>query len=190
MVLVQSACGFALPGVVTIPRHTRARRVTSVLRAELAEVFTGITAEIVEGLPEGPDEAVRSAGRWMMPAEAIGSGLAVGYAKGADAYGTTAVIAVIAVIAVEGAHRLIVDGGEAGRSGSIPGVRPRRFPRQPGLARDDLVGSVMTQAGSQHHVGFPLDRQIQSGTGPGIPAQSTCSDRALSPERIQETRPC
>jgi short subunit dehydrogenase-like uncharacterized protein len=100
--------GFALPGVVTVPRHTRARRVTSVLRAELADVFTGITAEMVDSMPEGPDEDVRRAGRWMMLAEAIGSGQAVGCVKGVDAYGTTA------VIAVEGAHRLIVGRAKPG----------------------------------------------------------------------------
>jgi short subunit dehydrogenase-like uncharacterized protein len=101
--------GFALPGVVTIPRHTRAQGVTSVLRAELAEIFTGISPEMIDSIPEGPDEDVRNAGRWMMLAEAIGRGQrAVGVAKGVDAYGTTA------VIAIEGAHRLIVDGAKPG----------------------------------------------------------------------------
>ncbi|GAB3572067.1 hypothetical protein GCM10027445_28540 [Amycolatopsis endophytica] len=101
--------GFALPGVVTVPRHTRAQRVTSALRAELAEAFTGISPEMIDSIPEGPDEDVRKAGRWMMLAEATGSGRrAVGVAKGVDGYGMTA------VIAVEGVHRLIVDGAKPG----------------------------------------------------------------------------
>jgi short subunit dehydrogenase-like uncharacterized protein len=102
--------GFALPGVVTIPRHTGARQVTSVVRADVAEIFTSITPEMIDSMPEGPDEDARRAGRWMMLSEAVGTDgqRAVGVARGADAYGTTA------VIAVEAARRLIVDGAKPG----------------------------------------------------------------------------
>lgn len=102
--------GFALPGVVTVPRHVRARRVRSVIRAEVAAMFAALTPEVVDSVPETPDEAARMASRWLMLAEAAGTdgSRARGWVTGFDGYGMTA------VIAVEGARRLVADGAPAG----------------------------------------------------------------------------
>ncbi|MFD0479080.1 hypothetical protein ACFQ0B_71085 [Nonomuraea thailandensis] len=56
-------------------------------------------------------EAARLAARWLMPAEATGEDgkRARGWVTGLDPYGMTA------VIAVEGARRLVSDGAPAGR---------------------------------------------------------------------------
>ncbi|MEU6747825.1 saccharopine dehydrogenase NADP-binding domain-containing protein [Spirillospora sp. NPDC046719] len=101
---------FALPGVVTVPRHVRARRVRAAIRTEVAALFGSLTSEAVESVPERPDEASRAGARWLMLAEASDpSGRTVrGVVTGTDAYGTTA------VIAVEGARRLVADGAPAG----------------------------------------------------------------------------
>ncbi|MFG1702497.1 saccharopine dehydrogenase family protein [Nonomuraea sp. M3C6] len=101
---------FALPGVVTVPRHVRARRVRSVIRAEAAAMFVALTPDVVDTIPETPDEAARNASRWLMLAEAVDSegNRARGWVTGSDGYGMTA------VIAVEGARRLVADGAPAG----------------------------------------------------------------------------
>jgi short subunit dehydrogenase-like uncharacterized protein len=97
---------FPLPGVVTVPRHIGARRVRAVIRSEVANVFTSLTPEVVESVPEIVPVEVRQASRWFMYASARGGGQrADGWVTGPDAYGLTA------VIAVEGAVRLA--GGEA-----------------------------------------------------------------------------
>ncbi|MFC5823687.1 saccharopine dehydrogenase family protein [Nonomuraea insulae] len=102
--------GMALPGVVTIPRHVRARRVRSVIRSEIAAMFAALTPEVVDSVPETPDEAARMASRWLMLAEATGldGSRARGWVTGSDGYGMTA------VIAVEGARRLVAGGAPAG----------------------------------------------------------------------------
>lgn len=101
---------FALPGVVTIPRHVRAGRVRSAIRTEVAAMFSALTDDVVEGVPEIPDEAVRTGARWLMLAEAgDGEGkVARGWVTGSDGYGMTA------VIAVEGARRLVESGSTKG----------------------------------------------------------------------------
>ncbi|MCX4094375.1 saccharopine dehydrogenase family protein [Nocardia sp. alder85J] len=101
---------FALPGVATIPRHVAAGRVRSAIRAETAAMFAGLTADIVESVPEVVDAELRAAGRWLMLAEATaGDGArARGWVTGPDSYGLTA------VIAVEGALRLAAGGSPAG----------------------------------------------------------------------------
>ncbi|MDL4817857.1 saccharopine dehydrogenase family protein [Actinomadura opuntiae] len=101
---------FPLPGVVTVPRHVRARRVRSALRAEVAAMFRGLTADLVESVPVEPDEASRAASRWLMLAEASdGAGrTARGWVTGTDPYGITA------VVAVEGARRLAAGGAPTG----------------------------------------------------------------------------
>ncbi|MBO2463271.1 saccharopine dehydrogenase family protein [Actinomadura violacea] len=105
-----AVASFALPGVVTVPRHVRARRVRGAIRTEVAALFGGLTADAVESVPERPDEASRAGARWLMLAEASDrSGRTVrGEVTGTDGYGTTA------VIAVEGARRLVADGAPAG----------------------------------------------------------------------------
>ncbi|GAA3655804.1 saccharopine dehydrogenase NADP-binding domain-containing protein [Nonomuraea antimicrobica] len=101
---------FALPGVVMAPRHLRVRRVRSAIRAEVSDLFTGLTADVVESIPEVPEEEARSTARWLMMAEAtdITGNRARGWVTGTDGYRLTA------VIAVEGARRLVMDGGPAG----------------------------------------------------------------------------
>ncbi|RKN47011.1 saccharopine dehydrogenase family protein [Streptomyces hoynatensis] len=94
---------FALPGIVTVPRHVRARRVEAVMRAEVAPLFGALTEEVVAALPEGPDAGTRAAARWLMAAYATAADgrRAQGSVTGTDGYGLTA------VIAVEGALRLV-----------------------------------------------------------------------------------
>ncbi|MCK2219985.1 saccharopine dehydrogenase NADP-binding domain-containing protein [Actinomadura sp. ATCC 31491] len=101
---------FALPGVVTIPRHVRAGRVRSAIRADVAALFGALTADVVDSVPEVPDPAARLAARWLMLAEATAPDgrRARGWVSGLDAYGMTA------VIAVEGARRLVADGARPG----------------------------------------------------------------------------
>jgi short subunit dehydrogenase-like uncharacterized protein len=101
---------FALPGVVTVPRHVRVGRVRSGIRTEVAELFASLTPDVVDSVPEVLDEEARSTTRWLMLVEAsAGTGRrARGWVTGPDAYGLTA------VIAIEGARRLVADGAPAG----------------------------------------------------------------------------
>jgi len=99
---------FPLPAVVTVPHHVPAGRVEGVTRPELVAGFAGVTTELVETVPAGPAEADRRAGRWVIAVEAVGDRGARGVVHGADAYGTTA------VIAVEAARRLVADGAMPG----------------------------------------------------------------------------
>jgi short subunit dehydrogenase-like uncharacterized protein len=101
---------FALPGVVTVPRHIRAERVRSGIRTEVAELFASLTPDAVDSVPEVLDEEARSSTRWLMLVEAVDDAgrTARGWVTGPDAYGLTA------VIAVEGARRLVTDGAPAG----------------------------------------------------------------------------
>lgn len=118
-----AVASFALPGVVTVPRHVRAGRVRGVVRAEVAALFQGLTSEVVESVPERPDEASRAAARWFVLAEASDpSGRTVrGVVTGTDGYGTTA------VIAVEGARRLAADGAPAGTRTPAEAFDPAGF---------------------------------------------------------------
>jgi short subunit dehydrogenase-like uncharacterized protein len=101
---------FALPGVVTVPAHVQTPRVRTVLRSDVAVGFTGLTADVVESVPETVDAETRRAGRWLMLAEATGADgrRARGWVTGDDGYRLTA------VIAVEGARRLAAGGVRAG----------------------------------------------------------------------------
>jgi short subunit dehydrogenase-like uncharacterized protein len=101
---------FALPGVVTVPRHVRATVVNAVIREEMANAFASITTELAQAAPDGPTEDQRRAGHWAMTATAVGARgqISRGFARGTDPYGSTA------VIAVEGARRLVEDGAKAG----------------------------------------------------------------------------
>jgi hypothetical protein len=97
---------FAMPEVITIPRHINARHVEGVADADLVARFTAITPELVESLPEAP---AGEAGSFILVADVMGEkGRARGVIEGHDTYGTTA------VIAVEAAQRLIVDGAKPG----------------------------------------------------------------------------
>jgi short subunit dehydrogenase-like uncharacterized protein len=100
----------ALPGVVTVPRHLRVRRVEGLANRDLVTALGSVNAELVEQAPEGPDPDTRQAHRWIIVVEAVASDGAVarGVVEGRDPYGTTA------VIAVEAARRLLTDGARAG----------------------------------------------------------------------------
>ena len=101
---------FALPGVVTVPRHVRAGRVRSGIRTEVAQLFASLTPDVVDSVPEVLDEEARRSTRWLMLVEAADDTgrRARGWVTGPDAYGLTA------VIAVEGAYRLVTGGAPAG----------------------------------------------------------------------------
>jgi short subunit dehydrogenase-like uncharacterized protein len=101
---------FPLPAVVTVPRHVPARHVEGVSTADLAPGFAGLTPELIESLPEGPLADSRQETRWIIAVEAVGEDgrPARGIVHGADLQGSTA------VIAVEGARRLVADGTKSG----------------------------------------------------------------------------
>jgi short subunit dehydrogenase-like uncharacterized protein len=101
---------FALPGVVTVPRHVRAGRVRSGIRTEVAQLFGSLTPDVVDSVPEVLDEEARRSTRWLMLVEATDDTgrRARGWVTGPDAYGLTA------VIAVEGAYRLVTGGAATG----------------------------------------------------------------------------
>jgi len=138
---------FPLPAVVTVPHHVRAGRVEGVARQDLAAAFVDVTPEIVETVPAGPPEESRRAGRWILAVEAVGEDgrRARGVVRGADTYGTTA------VIAVEAARRLVADGAD-------PGVLA---PAQAFAARDFLA--FLEDRGVTLDVARPLRSRSSSG---------------------------
>ncbi|OLT27897.1 saccharopine dehydrogenase [Actinomadura sp. CNU-125] len=102
---------FPLSEVVTIPRHVRVGRVRGLAEAELtARLSAPLDPAVIEGLPEGPTERARATQRftYLIDAVAPDGRRARGIVEGPDTYGTTA------VIAVEGARRLITDPAEPG----------------------------------------------------------------------------
>jgi short subunit dehydrogenase-like uncharacterized protein len=101
---------FASPVVVTAPRHVAARRVAAVVETAVVERLAAVTPELAAAAPEGPPEDVRRAATFTIVAEADdGRGRRVrGIVEGSDLYGTTA------VIAAEGARRLVAGGAPAG----------------------------------------------------------------------------
>lgn len=114
---------FPLPGVVTVPRHVPVRHVSGVAKAELVAAFSAITPELLDAVPEGPAEDHRRAGRWTLVAEAAGreGRRARGVAQGSDIQGSTA------VIAVEAAHRLAVNGAAPGVLAPAQAFEPADF---------------------------------------------------------------
>jgi short subunit dehydrogenase-like uncharacterized protein len=113
---------FPLPGVVTVPRHVAARRVRAVIRSEVADVFSSLTPDVVESVPEIVPVEVRRASRWFMYASALGGGRrSDGWVTGPDAYGLTA------VIAVEGALRLARGEAPAGALTPAQAFSPAEF---------------------------------------------------------------
>ncbi|TDD84376.1 NAD-dependent epimerase/dehydratase family protein [Actinomadura darangshiensis] len=102
---------FPVPEVVTIPRHIRVRRVQGLTEAALGDrLNTPLTPEIIESLPEGPDGDGRRTQHftYVLDATGIDGRRARGIVQGPDTYGTTA------VIAVEGARRLIAEPAKPG----------------------------------------------------------------------------
>ncbi|MFI6317875.1 saccharopine dehydrogenase NADP-binding domain-containing protein [Nonomuraea sp. NPDC050556] len=115
---------FPLQEVVFAPRHVRVASVYGVAEAELAAVFaTPIPAEVVDTLPEGPDDETRAAQRWTVLIDAVARDgrAARGIAEGQDTYGTTA------VIAVAGALHLAAGASPAGVLTPAQAVDPAAF---------------------------------------------------------------
>ncbi|GAB3842232.1 saccharopine dehydrogenase family protein [Dactylosporangium cerinum] len=110
----------AWPGceVVTVPRHVRTRNVEVVINAaaatpEFAQLLQAppeAAARVIDALPEGPAEHERPAAAFTVLAEAVGADGRLGRAviRGRDVYGSTA------VIAVEGARRLVAGADRTG----------------------------------------------------------------------------
>jgi short subunit dehydrogenase-like uncharacterized protein len=102
----------ALPELATLHRHIQARHIRAELEEAVAELFTSMTAELVESIPaDGPNEADRQASGYVLTAEAsdVNDARRVrGVVEGTDTYGTTAFTAVEAVL------RLANDGAKPG----------------------------------------------------------------------------
>ncbi|MEU1737452.1 saccharopine dehydrogenase NADP-binding domain-containing protein [Streptosporangium sp. NPDC020145] len=115
---------FPVPEVVTIPRHVRLRHVQGLTEAALGDQLnTPLTPELIESLPEGPDEDRRRTQRFTYVLDATGTDgrRARGIVQGPDTYGTTA------VIAVESARRLIADPAKPGVLAPAQAYHPNSF---------------------------------------------------------------
>jgi short subunit dehydrogenase-like uncharacterized protein len=115
---------FPVPEVVTIPRHIRVRHVEGLTEAALGDRLNiPLTTEIIESLPEGPDEDSRRTQHftYVLDATSTDGRRARGIVQGPDTYGTTA------VIAVESAHRLIADPAKPGVLAPAQAYHPTAF---------------------------------------------------------------
>jgi len=113
-----------LAEVITIPRHVAVERVESFVEAAVsAQLGTPIPAEFIDALPEGPSEEGRRSQRFTYLIEATAADGSTGRAtvSGTDTYGITA------VIAVEAAARLAVDGAAPGVLAPAQAFDPARF---------------------------------------------------------------
>ncbi|MDW5324905.1 saccharopine dehydrogenase family protein [Plantactinospora sp. KLBMP9567] len=115
---------FPLAEVVTIPRHVPVGRVESFAEAGLGAALSApLPPEVIDALPEGPDEEGRRGQRFSYLVDAVGvEGRRVrGVVRGSDTYGSTA------VIAVEAARRLVADGARPGVLAPAQAYDPRDF---------------------------------------------------------------
>ncbi|MFE0156544.1 saccharopine dehydrogenase family protein [Nonomuraea sp. NPDC059007] len=115
---------FPVSEVVTIPRHIRVRHVEGLTEAALGDQLnTPLTPEIIDSLPEGPDEDSRRTQHFTYVLDAISSDgrRARGIVQGSDTYGTTA------VIAVESIRRLIADPAKPGVLAPAQAYHPTAF---------------------------------------------------------------
>jgi short subunit dehydrogenase-like uncharacterized protein len=115
---------FPVSEVVTIPRHIRVRHVEGLTEAALGDRLNApLTPEIIESLPEGPDEESRRTQRftYVIDATGIDGRRARGIVQGFDTYGTTA------VIAVESARRLLADPAKPGVLAPAQAYQPTAF---------------------------------------------------------------
>jgi short subunit dehydrogenase-like uncharacterized protein len=115
---------FPVPEVVTIPRHIPVRHVEGLAEAALGDRLNiPLTPEIIESLPEGPDEDSRRSQRftYVLDATSTDGRRARGIVQGPDTYGTTA------VIAVESARRLIADPAKPGVLAPAQAYHPTAF---------------------------------------------------------------
>lgn len=113
-----------LSEVVTIPRHVTVRYVESLVDATLrARLSTPLTAQMIDGLPEGPSDDARATQRFIYLVDATGPGgeHLRGIVRGPDTYGTTA------VIAVEAAHRLVAADAQHGVLAPAQAFDPASF---------------------------------------------------------------
>ncbi|WP_327587956.1 saccharopine dehydrogenase NADP-binding domain-containing protein [Nonomuraea sp. NBC_00507] len=115
---------FPVSEVVTIPRHIRVRHVEGLTEAALGDrLNTPLTPQIIESLPEGPDEDSRRTQHftYVVDATSTDGRRARGIVQGPDTYGTTA------VIAVESARRLIADPAKPGVLAPAQAYHPTAF---------------------------------------------------------------
>ncbi|MEV4163199.1 saccharopine dehydrogenase family protein [Nonomuraea dietziae] len=115
---------FPVPEVVTIPRHIRVRHVEGLTEAALGDRLNiPLTPEIIDSLPEGPDEDSRRTQHftYVLDATSTNGRRARGIVQGPDTYGTTA------VIAVESARRLITDPAKPGVLAPAQAYHPTAF---------------------------------------------------------------
>jgi short subunit dehydrogenase-like uncharacterized protein len=115
---------FPMTEVVTIPRHVAVRHVAGYGESALgAQLSAPPPAEMIDGLPEGPDERARRAQRftYLVDALALDGRRALGVVRGADTYGTTA------VVAAEAAVRLATDGAKPGVLAPAQAFDPTAF---------------------------------------------------------------
>ncbi|ABW15944.1 Saccharopine dehydrogenase [Parafrankia sp. EAN1pec] len=113
----------ALPPVVTVPRHVPVRSMEGLLGGSFDQLTGGIEPAFIDSLPEGPDDAQRRQSKWTICVEAVTSAgrAAFGEVEGTDGYGKTA------VIAVEAARRLVVNGANAGVLAPSQAFDPESF---------------------------------------------------------------
>jgi short subunit dehydrogenase-like uncharacterized protein len=100
-----------LAEVVTVPRHVPVRRVTSYGERALVERLTApLPDAVIDAAPEGPSARQRSNQRftYVLQATQADGRIVRATIRGIDTYGTTA------VISVEAARRLAVDGARPG----------------------------------------------------------------------------
>jgi len=116
---------WALPGpeVITIQRHVAARTIEATMNVDLVAGVASLTDEVIAAAPAGPSDDERRVSRFTILAEARASdgATARGHVSGADAYGSTA------LIAVEAAVRLGVRGAPVGAVPPSLAFEPTEF---------------------------------------------------------------
>ncbi|WP_165959198.1 saccharopine dehydrogenase NADP-binding domain-containing protein [Actinomadura sp. KC345] len=96
---------FALPEVVSVPRHIEVQHVQGFVEADLAAQFSGaVPEEAVDAFPENPDAEARRGQRWavLVRAGTPDGRRATAFAEGSDTYGTTAAIAAEGTLRLSG----------------------------------------------------------------------------------------
>jgi hypothetical protein len=115
---------FPMVEVVTVPRHVPAGRVEGLVDAALADRFAALPPpETLDALPAGPAEEDRRDRRFTYVVDVAGADGSVvrGVVRGADTYGSTA------VIAVEAARRLAAGGSPPGVLAAAQAFDPAGF---------------------------------------------------------------
>ncbi|MFE3256906.1 saccharopine dehydrogenase NADP-binding domain-containing protein [Nocardia sp. NPDC059091] len=89
---------FAFPAVLTIPRHTDAASVTGAVDSAFRANITGLTAELVAGLPEKPSAASDLRYDMIVDATAADGRTRRGVVSGVDSYRDSGLMAVEAAV--------------------------------------------------------------------------------------------